>query len=92
VLEPQTDGENMQAVLAMFRGETSLADAPTQVFNSTTTDVPRTTAPGTTTPGRPSGSIAAPPTTSAAPATTAAGAPGPEENTFGIVPPRDRSC
>jgi len=93
VLEPQTEGENMQAVLAMFRGETSLADAPTQVFNSTTTGVPLPTSPGTTIPGRPAGSIAAaPPTTSAAPATTASGAPGPEENTFGIVPPRDRSC
>ena len=28
VLEPRIQGDNMQAVLAMFRGETSLADAP----------------------------------------------------------------
>ena len=28
VLVPNTDGENMQAILGMFRGETSLADAP----------------------------------------------------------------
>src|SRR5687767_12352260 len=28
VLEPRIEGDNMQAVLAMFRGETSLADAP----------------------------------------------------------------
>ena len=35
VLEPQIDGDNMQAVLAMFRGETSLADAPVQVFETT---------------------------------------------------------
>ena len=36
VLEPTIDGENMQEVLAMFRGETSLADAPQQVFAPTT--------------------------------------------------------
>ena len=41
VLVPNTDGENMQAILAMFRGETSLADAPTQVFDETTTAAPR---------------------------------------------------
>ena len=36
VLEPRIEGDNMQAVLAMFRGETSLADAPVQVFEPTT--------------------------------------------------------
>ena len=45
VLEPRIDGENMQAVLAMFRGETSLAEAPEQVFETAPTDVPRTAAP-----------------------------------------------
>ncbi len=92
VLEPQIDGENMQAVLAMFRGETSLADAPTQVFGSTTTAVPRPTAPGTTTPGLSSGELASGPSSSAAPPSTAPAGPAPEENTFGIVPPRDRTC
>jgi LCP family protein required for cell wall assembly len=94
VLEPQIDGENMQAVLAMFRGETSLADAPTQVFGSTTTAVPRPTPPTTTSPGETTGSgqvASGPPPTSAAPS-TAPGAPAPEENTFGIVPPRDVTC
>jgi LCP family protein required for cell wall assembly len=89
VLEPLTEGENMQEVLAMFRGETSLAEAPTQVFAPTTTAVPRPSATGTTVPGtRAPGTTAAttpPPTTAIAPS-------GPEENTFGIVPPRDRSC
>ena len=37
VLEPRIEGDNMQAVLAMFRGETSLADAPVQSFEPTTT-------------------------------------------------------
>ena len=48
VLEPQIEGENMQAVLAMFRGETSLAEAPTQVFAPTTTAPPRPSADGAT--------------------------------------------
>jgi anionic cell wall polymer biosynthesis LytR-Cps2A-Psr (LCP) family protein len=94
VLEPQIDGENMQAVLAMFRGETSLADAPTQVFGSTTTAVPRPTAPGTTSPGLAddSGEIASGSPPSSPPPSTAPAEPAPEENTFGIVPPRDRTC
>ena len=41
VLEPRIDGENMQAVLAMFRGETSLADAPVQSFEPTTAGADR---------------------------------------------------
>ena len=82
VLEPRIDGDNMQAVLAMFRGETSLAEAPEQVFETTPTDVPRTAR-------RRAGDTA--PATSA-PATTAPPDGGPAENTFGIVPPRDVTC
>ena len=37
VLIPQTGGSNMQAVFAVFRGEATLADAPEQVFETTTT-------------------------------------------------------
>ena len=83
VLEPRIDGENMQAVLAMFRGETSLAEAPEQVLQTAPTNVPRTAAPA------PSDGTA--PATSAPPATTAP-TDGPAENTFGIVPPRDVTC
>ena len=39
VLIPQTGGGNMQAVFALFRGEATLADAPEQVFTTTTTEV-----------------------------------------------------
>jgi LCP family protein required for cell wall assembly len=94
VLEPQIEGENMQAVLAMFRGETSLADAPTQVFGSTTTAVPRPTASTTTSPelSDASGEIASGSPPSSPPPSTAPAGPVPEENTFGIVPPRDRTC
>ena len=45
VLEPRIDGDNMQAVLAMFRGETSLADAPEQVLRDDAHRVPRRRAP-----------------------------------------------
>jgi LCP family protein required for cell wall assembly len=94
VLEPQIDGENMQAVLAMFRGETSLADAPTQVFGSTTTAVPRPTASTTTTTtvADGSGGVASAPPPASPPPSSAPAAPAPEENTFGIVPPRDQTC
>jgi LCP family protein required for cell wall assembly len=39
VLLPSIDGPNMQSVLAVFRGEASLASAPEQVFETTTTSV-----------------------------------------------------
>ena len=81
VLEPRIDGENMQAVLAMFRGETSLAEAPEQVLETAPTEVPRTAAPAAT--GETVPAISAP---------TSAPADGPAENTFGIVPPRDVTC
>jgi len=99
VLIPNTDSENMQAVLAMFRGETSLADAPEQVFEPTTAASPR----GSTTTEAPDGTTAenSIPTSDAietteASETTAAETTvpdgGPVENEFGIVPPRDQTC
>ena len=108
VLVPNTDGENMQAILAMFRGETSLADAPTQVFDQTTTAAPRgsTTTIAACRQFRPEQRrrIAA---TSTVPRRSRARrrrrqsrsrrrelAPpsGPQENQVGIVPPRDVNC
>jgi LCP family protein required for cell wall assembly len=98
VLEPNIDGENMQAILAMFRGETSLADAPVQQFEETNTAAPR----GWTTTLAPVESAAATTSSTAtststttpvtlAPETSIAGA-GPQENQVGIVPPRDVIC
>jgi LCP family protein required for cell wall assembly len=83
VLEPRIEGDNMQAVLAMFRGETSLADAPVQSFEPTTTPVSR--------PGEPVASTS-PPTTPPAEVTTPPEGSGPQENNVGIVPPRDVQC
>lgn len=80
VLDPEIDGDNMQEVLALFRGETSLGAAPTQQFESTTTAPPRPGADETDPSIDPS-------------QTTAVTIPGaPAENTAGIVPPRDVEC
>jgi LCP family protein required for cell wall assembly len=81
VLEPRINGDNMQAVLAMFRGESSLADAPVQSFEPTTTPVER-----------PSDVTTATTRTTVAPATTAPAGSGPEEINVGIVPPRNVEC
>jgi LCP family protein required for cell wall assembly len=47
VLLPSLDGTNMQSVLSVFRGDATLADAPEQVFETTTTSV-KTSDAGTT--------------------------------------------
>ncbi|MET0146292.1 MAG: LCP family protein [Ilumatobacteraceae bacterium] len=88
VLEPRINGDNMQAVLAMFRGETSLAEAPEQVFETPPSDVPRTAVDGETAPSVETTAASE----DATPVTAAPESGSPEENTFGIVPPRDVTC
>ena len=73
---PRIKGENMQAILAIFRGEAPLAAAPDQVFESTTSPAPL---PGVSTPDT-------------EPATDGSAPVVPEENTLGISPPRDVTC
>jgi LCP family protein required for cell wall assembly len=100
VLLPQIKGDNMQAILRIFKGEAPLAGAPQQVFETTTTVAPTTTVrPGTstTTPGSTNSttSTTTPPTTT--PPTTTTTVPqvvqaDPEQNPKGIVPPTDVSC
>ena len=107
VLVPNTDGENMQAILAMFRGETSLADAPTQVFDDTTTAVPRgsttttVAAPADASAPNESSTVSTVATTTSSTTVPAPDevtvdssipADGPQENQVGIVPPRDVTC
>ncbi len=48
--EPQINGDNMQAILKVFRGQATLASAPDQTFGTTVpaTEPPATTVPGTT--------------------------------------------
>ncbi len=51
---PSINGDNMQAILSVFRGEATIASAPDQVFASTTTAAPRqagSTGSSTTSPG-----------------------------------------
>ena len=108
VIEPRLNGSNMKAILSIFKGQAQLATAPDQVFESTTTSVPRTTttAPTVTTsgtvgpttgssvPGAPSTSR--PPsttTTTTTPATTTTlPVSNAEEIVKGIYPPKDKTC
>lgn len=113
VLIPTIEGDNMQAVLALFQGETSLSDAPVQEFDDTTTrpTIGTTTIPGSSVPGDDDErdgdeSDESPPPTDVSDATTTGtnGESGdsdvsssvpsgePQENQFGIVPPRDMHC
>ena len=81
VLVPRIEGDNMQAVLAMFRGESSLADAPVQSFATTTV------------PGSPdAGPTATPAVNAGTEASTPPEGSAPQENNVGIVPPRDVEC
>lgn len=108
VLIPNTESENMQAVLALFRGETSLGDAPVQVFEQTPTTGRRGT---TTTTGASPGSdpttgtsVTDDSTASTVIDTSSASSDAPSvessvpstdapaENQFGIVPPRGVTC
>ncbi len=50
VLEPRLGGDNMQAVLQLFRGEVTLADRPEQLIDLTTGQSGTITAPATTVP------------------------------------------
>jgi LCP family protein required for cell wall assembly len=87
VLIPRLDTANMQAILAVFRGEATLADRPEQVFDDTTS-APETTVPLTTVDPADTGT---PTTTEALPFE-----PLPEveidEDVFGIVPDGDVTC
>jgi anionic cell wall polymer biosynthesis LytR-Cps2A-Psr (LCP) family protein len=95
VLIPRIKGDNMRAILAIFRGEAPLAGAPEQVFETTTTTSTTSTTvqPTTTTkPGTTTASTTTSTTTTVAPTTLPATTVAPEENAKGIVPPRDASC
>jgi LCP family protein required for cell wall assembly len=84
VLIPDLDGENMQAILSVFRGEASLAAAPDQQIDTGGTEATR--------PGQPTTTVgSASSTTTVAPTDTLPSVVA-EDNTLGISPPRDISC
>jgi LCP family protein required for cell wall assembly len=80
--EPLLGGDNMQAILAVFRGHATLAGAPEQVFGTT---VPADTAPTTVATTVPDGTG---PTTSSAPLPTVVA----ESNTEGVAPDPLATC
>jgi LCP family protein required for cell wall assembly len=88
VLVPSINGDNMQAILAVFRGEATLGAAPVQVFD-TTTVAPADTPSPTDTPTDPGSSVAPPaePATDTTLPTVVA-----DENEFGFVPDKNISC
>ena len=88
VLVPSLGGDNMQAILAVFRGEATLGDAPVQVFEpgADTTDVPTNAEPPASDPR-----IDPDATDEPTPATTLPNVQA-EENQFGIVPDKNISC
>ncbi len=102
VLVPTTSGDNMQAILAIFRGEATLASAPVQVFDSTTTSstitpsgfAPSGFAPSGFAPSgfAPSGFGASAPLTPDEPAPTTLPSVEAEENTLGYAPDSSVTC
>jgi LCP family protein required for cell wall assembly len=82
VLVPAIRGDNMQAILSVFRGEATLAEIPDQVFETTT--VPP--GPDTTAPPATNGSPSTAPPTATVPSVTA------DENIFGVVPDKNVTC
>ena len=99
VLVPSLGGDNMQAILAVFRGEATLGDAPIQLIEPgpDTTEAPPTAQPPATDPASdPASDPAIDPGTDVsvaepAPATTLPSVQA-DENQFGIVPDKNVSC
>ncbi len=98
VERPRIAGSNMQAILAVFRGEATLADAPEQVFTdeAVATTIPTTpttiarASSATPEPSTPTTSTVAPATTT--PSVTTLPSVEAEENVVGVAPSRDSIC
>jgi LCP family protein required for cell wall assembly len=107
VLIPRLEGSNMQAILSVFRGEATLAGAPEQEFDSTTSLPPRPGAPTSEAAEQDAGGDDARESDETGNdqadddaaddsivngATTTLPVITAEENTLGISPPRDVTC
>ncbi|MFV0307190.1 MAG: hypothetical protein ACK5OX_05560, partial [Desertimonas sp.] len=99
VLVPEIEGDNMQSILALFRGESSLGEAPDQILGDQPGDTAATASESTddTEPAAATTATAGEASATSEPddpaRTTSPSIPGaPEENTAGIVPPRDVEC
>jgi LCP family protein required for cell wall assembly len=91
MLEPRLEGDNMQAILAIFRGEAPLATAPPQVFDTTTTVADASGSAGSD-PDVASSETTAAETISTDAQPVGSGQPAPVENTQGVIPDRNVSC
>jgi LCP family protein required for cell wall assembly len=93
---PQISGDNMQAILAIFRGEATLASAPEQQLATTTTIAGEAAPPATEPTGDQSVSAEASLSADATSPDPAAGTTLPavsaEENNVGIAPDRSVTC
>jgi LCP family protein required for cell wall assembly len=91
VLVPTLGGDNMQAVLAVFRGQATLGDAPVQVLGTTpdTATTPSTEQPTTADPAIDPGTVTTLPGQESA---TTLPSVQPDENLFGVVPDKTISC
>ncbi len=88
VLDPRIEGDNMVAILSIFRGEAPLAGASEQAFETTTTTVVATTTtrvPSSTAVGGTKVTTTVSPTT--VPATTTTTVAEPTQNTIGNILP-----
>ena len=94
VIEPRLTGENMKAILAIFRGKARLAGAPAQVFETTTTIAATTTTIASTSSSPDSVAPTTTTTIKPVPTTTTVELPdsGATEIVKGIVPPKDVVC
>lgn len=92
VERPRIGGDNMSAILSVFRGEAMLAEAPDQVFETTTTTIAATTSTTTTTTTPAEATETTAPEDGDANAATTLPVIEAEENTVGIVPDRDAVC
>jgi LCP family protein required for cell wall assembly len=91
---PQIKGDNMKAILAVFRGEATLASAPEQQLATTTTARPGTTTPSTTqstTPATAPADAEEDTADSTGPTTTLPVVAA-EENNVGVAPDRSVTC
>ncbi len=90
VLVPAIGGDNMQAVLAVFRGQAALGDAPVQVLGTApdTTATPPTGQPSNPDAADGSGATTVPELQSETTLPTVQ----PDENQFGVVPDKNVTC
>jgi LCP family protein required for cell wall assembly len=88
---PRIEGDNMQAVLSIFRGQATLDDAPEQVLTTDSSAPPTSITPSTPPPASTEPPFGAT-TTTVDPTATTLPAIAAEDIIYGYVPDADASC